>query len=168
MMKSLRWVLVVLTLIGMGAMGAGCFSTLTNNPALDVMESMANPRKTYVEAYIEYQGPDEKWAGPATFLIHINAKEEKAVIKVVQSSRSGSQGMASEVAREYLDRIASAIYDGDLSFRGCLTPLRVRMIRSDGAVLDKSGCRSSTGWPKVVSEVVDLFMEASLNGSGSF
>lgn len=181
----------LLFLAGVSIGATGCFSTFSNNPALDVLEGMAAGGKGFVEAYIEYQGPDEKWVGPPTFLLHINAKEEMAVIKIAQPAFQGDEGilpknsaiplnvrrpasgqnvgqnvgMTGEVARNQLNLLASAIQSGDVSFQGCLSPLRVRMIRVDGGVIDKQGCRGNEGWPKVVGEAVSQFMAATVQGS---
>lgn len=177
----------ILFLAGVSLGVSGCFSTFSNNPALDVLEGIAAGGKGFVEAYIEYQGPDEKWVGPPTFLLHVLAKEEMAVIKIAQPAFQGDEGaspvnsstslqfrrpasgravgMTGEVARNYLNQLASAIQSGDVSFQGCLSPVRVRMIRFDGGVIDKQGCRGGDGWPKAVGEAVSQFMAATVQGS---
>jgi hypothetical protein len=49
-------------------------------------------------------------------------------------------------------------------------PVRVRLIRSDGTLIERQGCRGQAGWPRVASEVVNHFIEgaifSSLHGGG--
>jgi|GEM_PF-6444614 len=37
----------------------------------------AGEKIPFVEAYIEFLGPNEKWAGPSTYLLHVNANESR-------------------------------------------------------------------------------------------
>lgn len=184
---------------------AGCTS-VSNHPALDAMKSASKGLgdKNFVEAYVEYRGPSEKWSGPASFLMHVVAKGNDPVkisftpafaaepantlptspiheMAPTMSGRrpagevsktpvaaasaapshapsSAPKAMTGEVARNHINQLAAAVQAGDVAFEGCLSPVRVRLIRADGAVLEKQGCRSVEGWPKAASEVVGQFM----------
>jgi hypothetical protein len=92
-----------------------------------------------------------------------NAPGAKAIGAVVELTRT--QGMSGEAAREELGKLMTALTGGEHSFRGCLSPVRVRVIRADGAVTERHGCRGSRGWSKAVSESVDHFIHKSLYGS---
>jgi len=179
-------------------------TSLSNHPALDAVRSMngaQNPAisgKSFVEAYIEYRGPQEKWAGPVTFLLHVVAKEgdlARVTFTPAFSKDSASESapatapihenaptvngrkpasaltlhhaLSAEVARTQINQLAAAIQSGDVEFSGCLSPVRVRLLRADGAVVEKQGCRSSDGWPKAASEAVGHFMEFTGQNSGA-
>ena len=51
------------------------------------------------------------------------------------------------------------------AFKGCLYPVRARLIRADGSVVEKQGCRSQLGWTRVASETVSLLISATVGGS---
>jgi hypothetical protein len=171
----------------------GCISSMNNAPQLDALQSLVGGGKSYVEAYVEYRGPQERWAGPSTFLIHVNAREGTAAkISVspnvfgnrkvdpanfqptmdtsrrpaskTQEHGPGSEaapGITAEAARNHLNQLAGAMQNGDVAFEGCLSPVRVRLIRTDGAVIEKQGCRSGEGWSRAASEMVHQFILAS-------
>ncbi len=161
-----------------------CLS-MQNQTTLDGI-SGAGP---YVEAYIEYPGPSDRWAGPSHFILHVLAKDSgmaqiavtPALFKVSNAEKNApgakaigavteltrTQGMSGEGAREELGKLMTALTGGEASFRGCLSPVRVRVIRADGAVTERHGCRGNRGWSKAVSESVDHFIYKSLYGSGS-
>ncbi len=179
-MKSIRNILFV---VGAGVMGSACLS-MQNQTTLEGIQGAAGP---YVEAYIEYPGPSDKWAGPSHFILHVLAKDSgmaqiavtpalfkpvavdphapgaKAIGAVTELTRT--PGMSGEAAREQLGRLMTALTGGEASFRGCLSPVRVRVIRADGAVTERHGCRGGKGWSKAVSESVDQFINKSLYGT---
>lgn len=193
-------------MVAAGALASGCMS-MQNQPAMEALQQKGAAPKPYVEAYVEYRGPAERWSGPTTFLLHVQAKDNglarvsvtpalfskpvepqmphpevagralaslagaASALPAVKGAASAavpapnsnpvSKGITGEAAREQLTQLASAIQGGDITFRGCLSPVRVRLIRSDGALLEKHGCRSQEGWPRAVSETVSRFILAS-------
>ena len=190
-------------LIAAAAVIGGCMSA-RNHPALEAVqkgqEGQGASGPTYVEAYIEYPGPQQKWAGPESFVLHVMAKEGKmaeltatpdwfnkttvklasrrlasALSEAAKGAEAAKQqpglsnfAVPKDVAREKLRYLAGAIQNGpEPVFKGCLSPVRVRLVREDGQFLEKTGCRSETGWPHVASESVEYFMTAMLYGSES-
>lgn len=203
--------------VGFGILSSvsGCMNA-QNHGALEAIQSMKQEEEkpealSFVELFIEYPGPQEKWAGPANFVLHVKAKENgpamvmatpswfnspiakhepkeppqgimaarlatantapangaaKGAAKGAKGANDGSsvnRGPASEYVRDQMNRLAAAMKEDTPSFRGCLSPVRIRLVRSNGALVEKAGCRSEKGWPHVASELVEQFMSASLN-----
>jgi hypothetical protein len=73
-------------------------------------------------------------------------------------ANAASGGVTQVNARDQVARLAEAIRDDDSPFSGCLNPVRVRLIRTDGILLERQGCRGQEGWPKVASEVASHFL----------
>ena len=48
--------------------------------------------------------------------------------------------------------LAESISTDKTPFFGCLSPVRARLIRSDGSLVEKFGCRSFQGWASVASQ----------------
>ncbi|MEK6580270.1 MAG: hypothetical protein AABZ55_13680 [Bdellovibrionota bacterium] len=155
---------------------SGCMS-MQSQTTLEAIQ-VAGGNQPYVEAYIEYPGPNAKWAGPASFILHITAKDTAAAQVAMtpnwlfpmsnpkDRALASERTISGEVAREHMARLVTAIQAGDTEFSGCLYPIRVRLIRADGAIVEKHGCRGPVGWAKASSEVVDQFITASVYGSG--
>ncbi len=181
----------------------GCTS-LNNNSTLEAMqESMGSGGLAYVEGFIEYSGPQSRWVGPATFSLHIEARDpgeakvsfrpdlwsrdggpapelREPVRKLGSTEKDGlsekeagspstalsanmprSLALSSEQAREELAYLATAMQGPEQKFSGCLSPVKVRLIRADGGVLERQGCRSQSGWPKAAGDVVHSFLKAT-------
>lgn len=140
----------------------------------------------FVEAYLEYVGPPERWAGPPSLLLHVTTQEspfaqvyfnrtqfqtevasssaaaaELKSIRTPSSQAGQSGGMAINVARDQLADLAQAIQAPDPTFYGCLFPVRARLIRADGSVLERQGCRGYGAWPTSMSRAVSGFIQTS-------
>lgn len=171
--------------LGLASAVSGCLS-MQSQTTMEAIQNATNGTtmntKPYVEAYVEYRGPHEKWAGPTTFLMHVSAKDAgMARISVTPAlfappipnptmndrTLASAKGMTGEAARDQMSRLASAMQGGDVAFNGCLYPVRVRLIRADGAIVEKSGCRGSEGWAKATSEAVNQFVVATVGGAGA-
>ncbi|MGZ3698225.1 MAG: hypothetical protein ACXWPM_09870 [Bdellovibrionota bacterium] len=148
----------------------------------DVDSSNPEGSGNFTDAYVEYPGPQDKWMGPANFVMHISTREIpasdgaarepasestlKAAISVTpkiftnRKPASAAAGVGMQLARDEVSRLATAMQEGDKPFSGCLSPVRVRLVRSDGTLLEKQGCRGQAGWPRVASEVVARLLEA--------
>lgn len=61
-------------------------------------------------------------------------------------------------AREQLAFLGLAVQNDSQPYSGCLYPVRVRLVKVDGALVDQQGCRGSTPWTRVASQTVDYFM----------
>lgn len=187
------------------ATGWGCLS-MQSQSTLDGPSSTSSSSQSYVEAYVEYPGPQFKWAGPASYILHVTAKDaglaqitmtpelkqaEKSRVEshdeeVTSSTRAPAaaapmdtsapasvppptsvpsfRNMTSDEARAQLAYMANALQGAQAPFRGCMSPVRVRMVRANGSILEKQGCRSEQGWSRAVSETVSAFVDASTNG----
>lgn len=128
-----------------------------------------------VEAYLEYVGPPEKWAGPKPFSIHVDASREGPIqIKLTSafeapelrswSSRTGGEFHVPGVTetRALLAELARLSAQKGETFQACVNPVRVRLIRADQSVVERLGCRGQGDWAAQVSQLTSLFMEASL------
>jgi hypothetical protein len=180
---------LALILSGWGCLSMQSQSTIDGNSA-------NGSTQPYVEAYFEYPGPQEKWSGPASFILHVVAKDSGAAqititpALVVDSTAPDHQEnptvsqrvpasalstavspaihkMTGEEAREQLAQLSTALQGAQAPFRGCMSPVRVRLVRADGALLEKQGCRSEMGWSRAVSDSVSSFMNASIYGTAA-
>lgn len=149
-----------------------CFGS--NNDTANTNSSLDDSGLPFTDAYIEYLGPHGKWAGPQTFSVHVNTKgPENAKVNIStsifkdespsdKSLQSVSHGITVEVAREQIARLSSAMQEQDSPVRGCLLPVRVRLIREDGVLMTRQGCRGQLGWPKVASEIVNQLVGSAV------
>ncbi len=151
------------------------------NPA---SQEMLEQGFAYVEAFIEFAGPEARWAGPQSFILHVDARDgtrakieltpspfRKAVQRkaptdgsiVERTLASAGQG-PSDTVRDRLADLAAMLDSPDRSFRGCLSPVRVRLIRSDGAVTERQGCRSQISWTRTASRIFSDFLSMAIDG----
>ena len=100
----------------------------------------------FVEAAVEYTGPQGRWAGPVSFMIKIEAYDAgPARIAVtpnlfrdvmespeVLGRAPASRGIPGERARMKLGEMAAALQGASQAFRGCLSPVKIRLVRADG------------------------------------
>jgi hypothetical protein len=188
--------LILTSSLIVAASGWGCLSMQSQTSIDNVAATTAASNQPYVEGYVEYAGPQSKWAGPASFILHVSAKEagdaqitttpalltsgsnsnpgaEPTLTQRVPAASSLSQAggvpvfkkLTSTEAREQLARLATALQGGTQApFRGCMSPVRVRLVRADGGIFERQGCRSELGWSRAVSESVSQFIDAAWNG----
>ena len=165
----------------------GACTSMQNQGVQDAIHAGTKP---YVEAYVEYLGPASRWLGPANWVIHVNTrelahaevtvtpewggapvKEEVVPAKLAkeetehkgQPERHAASvpGLSGPALREQIGALATSVQNaGEAPFQGCLNPIRIRMIREDGALLERQGCRGSTGWSRTISQAVSGFMAA--------
>ena len=153
-----------------GLILSGCVGGM-HQSTLDGLTGGEGTGAPFVEAFIEYRGPNSKWAGPATLTMHINAREQFAVIAVspeltkneggpetAQRNLAHAAQLPAEEARKELDQLGAALHLPDQPFQGCMYPVRARMIRSDGSLVDKVGCRNEKSWTKTASQLVAKMM----------
>ena len=171
MKSSLTAISAILVCISMAA----CMSTVF--PEQHDVKSQS----PIVEAYVEYTGAPARWAGPASFILHVNAKDAKTAEVSVKHEMLSQQVLekalnpnsvrapasvtevparSSVEARSSLAKLGEALDGETAESQGCLSPIRVRLIREDGSLLEKGGCRSGLGWPAVASQTVNYFMTA--------
>jgi hypothetical protein len=178
------------------ATGWGCLSMQSQNTIDGGNNNLSSSNQPFVEAYIEYPGPQTKWAGPSSFILHVTAKDagaaqitmtpdlptgdkpaapshdattssHRAPAASALSAAAGARTtrkMTSEEARNQLAFLGNALQGAQAPFRGCMSPVRVRMIRADGGIFERQGCRSELGWSRAVSEAVSTFVDASIHG----
>lgn len=169
MIRSYLWLSILMSMM---IFNEGCFNT--NSDIVNPGHSSGDVNAPFTEGYIEYPGPSEKWVGPQNFVVHIvtrgtgNAQISilPALFSTSMSDPKGS-GLATlniniGTVREELARLNAAMQEPERVFEGCLYPVRVNLIRSDGILIERQGCRGQLGWPRVVSEIVNHLIEASI------
>jgi hypothetical protein len=184
--------------ISLTVTGWGCLS-MQSQSTLDAANGAGGSNQPFVEAYIEYPGPQAKWSGPASFILHVTAKDagpaqitttpelatadKPAALPTAPSDHSEDEvsqrapaasglahmvtpfrNMSSDEARSQLAYLANSLQGAQAPFRGCMSPVRVRLVRANGSLLERLGCRSELGWSRAVSESVSTFVDASING----
>ena len=184
---------------------AGACTSLTDHPAMNSLEAVkgqSNPGQPYVEAYFEFVGPQAKWAGPPSWVVHVDAREgewarvktqptlftegaatatiptapdetikegahggEKRAPAAVSKAQPPASSLTVQNARTQLAEIASMISPDrkpqSVVNLACLHPVRVRLIKQDGTVLDQQGCRSIHGWEAQVAKTTAAFLDSS-------
>lgn len=160
------------------SMVAGCMSMQGDGNTLDLVEESMGNFKPILEAYIEYSGPQARWAGPASFILHVDAKDgQYPKIQVnpnlflpetgdpeITGRVPAAERLTTEQARDRLNILAVLMQEQEQVFRGCLSPVRVRLIRQDGSIIERQGCRGQVGWSKEASEVVNYFISGGVYG----
>jgi hypothetical protein len=114
----------------------------------------------FVEATIAYPGTDARWAGPPGFSVSVTTlKKGNAQILVSPTGKKGT--LKIEAAREEMNRLHTALRAEESPFLGCLLLVHVKLVRADGAAIERTGCRSQLGWPRFASEIVNHLMEVT-------
>src|SRR4051812_14008571 len=74
--RKRHWVRVAAgSAIALALSGAGCLS-MQSQTSLDATNAKpVASNQPYVEVYVEYAGPQQKWAGPSSFILHVMAKD---------------------------------------------------------------------------------------------
>jgi hypothetical protein len=157
----------------------GCVGSQPQS-AMDAMEA----GMAFVEGYIEFGGPDARWAGPESIILHVDARDgvdAKLDLTPTIFKRGGKKGGAStarralasagnavaipsEAVRGMLADLAATLDSPDRAFRGCLSPVRVRLIRSDGAVVERQGCRTQIAWTRTASRIFSDLLSLAVDG----
>jgi hypothetical protein len=156
----------------LGTWAAAC-SSAHNHPL--TQGQLLRKQAPVVEAFLEYVGPPDKWAGPASFVVHVTARElshpEVALYPshlahpVAPSGRAvasanGEMKLTGATARDQLAELAG-LMGQEQSWYGCLYPVRVRLIREDGSLTDKYGCRGQDGWPAAMTRILGQFIQVA-------
>jgi hypothetical protein len=89
----------------------------------------------------------------------------RAPANAATGSAAAAHRLTSDEAREQLAHLATALQGPQAPFHGCMSPVRVRLVRADGGIFERQGCRSELGWSRAVSEAVSSFVSASLHGA---
>jgi hypothetical protein len=151
----------------------GCFGS-SNSTTVGDNAVAGDSSQPFTDAFIEYSGPHEKWAGPQTFTVHISTKGEGKAKVFISTSvfktgshvnkeiRSVSTDLTVQAAREQFARLYTVLQAKDTPVQGCLSPVKVRLVRADGVLVTRQGCRGQTGWPRVASEITNHMIESSL------
>lgn len=176
-----------LVLLTAAASLPACFAIPTKKEVARATPAAAMAESPIVEAYMEYVGPPERWAGPQTLVVHLTAKDPEfaqltvnppiaeagALLAPLSNSSlagprrpllDGANRLSYGVAKDNLSFLASSVKESpDPQFTGCLYPLRLKLVRSNGAVIERNGCRSLQGWPVVFSDVTSRVLTASMH-----
>lgn len=180
---------IALSTLLIGAAGCVGANNASLSTVVDALEGAAPHASPVVEAYVQYLGPDARWAGPALWSLHVSAKDGTLPVIELVPAISGARapiaapevlgrapasalgltripGQAIQAAiqqsikppsldqvRDRLAHLAGIIQAGDASTEACSMAVRVRLTRADGSVIEKQGCRASTNWSQLVSEI---------------
>lgn len=161
----------ILGVISFSLVFSGCFGSGKDTAG----DSMGDNSIPFSDAYIEYPGPNARWSGPQSFILH-SVTRGSGKTKVYVSSgiapgknpkasgvKAVSESLSVEAAREELARFYASLQSREEIYRGCLSPIRIKLIRADGVLIERQGCRGQTGWPRVASEVVNHLIESSVS-----
>lgn len=163
---------------------AGCAGT-RDPAALEAIRAQTGHEEAraapFVEAFIEFPGPREDWAGPVSVQVYAAARDVKADPEFrvapsiairrralassappVDGSRRARVQLTAESVREHLASLGQELTQPTPAAPSCYAPVRVRLVRADGTSVDRQGCRSADGWPRLASELASLFIAASL------
>ncbi len=159
-----NWVFGALTALSISVGLSGCFGSSKGGNVLDGrLNEDGNP--PFTEAIIEYPGPAEKWAGPQSLMAHLSAQGGRSgEITVSHAGFKLSEFhplISIEQAREQLDRIHSVVNHELKGSPQCSSPVKIRLIRTDGALISKQACRGQSGWPRVASDLTAQWMGLS-------
>lgn len=132
---------------------------------------------SWVEAFIEFSGPEDRWAGPPSLVFRIEAPKggELALVqtnfdiplapKLVPAdgralAKADEPKLMANQVRIDLAAFARMIEQAPLDEKAgaCLYPLRARVMRADGAILEKTGCRGNGGWTRTAGFLVDHYL----------
>ncbi|HUP55959.1 MAG TPA: hypothetical protein VM598_00800, partial [Bdellovibrionota bacterium] len=151
------WSCAVLLSASLLALAPACVG-MHGQGGLDALNT--GGEKPIVEAFFEYSGPQDRWAGPSSLVVHVTARDgvdptitlspgvfqpEAGAVDFSSPMTAKRSGLTTAIVRERLALVATAMNDKakEEAASGCLSPVRARMIRSDGSLLEKRGCRSS-------------------------
>jgi hypothetical protein len=165
--------IVVLTLIIALSSCAGM-----TTPELAKAPLARAPNDAFVEAYLEFVGPPDRWAGPRTLTLHLLARESedaqailtpnpvKAFLPSTGEIKPSANPISGIVARTELDELGRAVLEQAVPFSGCLYPVRVKLIREDGSLVEREGCRANHGWPVAISHAVSDMIQIARSEQG--
>jgi len=75
--------------------------------------------------------------------------------QVIVGEGTHRKSWSADELRARLSQLAESVEDSKIEYPGgCLYPVRIRLLRADGGVVEKAGCRSSRGWVKDASALV--------------
>jgi hypothetical protein len=170
-----RIAIVVVTGIALTLAAASCVGN-HGQSTLDAISGSIQDKtpKPIVEAYVEYPGPQERWSGPSTLAVHITARDGADPSVSVSPNIFQLDGaiptppkrsaLTTQIVRERLALVATAlsVNTGKMDEPGgCLYPMRARLIRSDGSLIEKRGCRSPIGWAFQASDAATDLVAAA-------
>lgn len=189
----------------LGAVSAALLVTSSCSSIQDEIQgrapaSAAATAESFVEAFIEYAGPSERWAGPEPLMVQFSARDgdqayslvsqptwkspavhiqagagrapaskqgvehdNSAVVtghdpvaqQVIEGEGTHRKSWSADELRVRLAQLAESVEESKIEYPGgCLYPVRIRLLRADGGVVEKAGCRSSRGWVKDASALV--------------
>ena len=162
-------------IVALATVFAGCAGSSSSRP------EGGGTAATFVEAFIEFPGPDAKWAGPDSIVLHVDARSAQ-VAKIeftpalaVRTKGGRSLAFATDapahplfrevptrMVRDRLAALGEELESPDRPFAGCLNPVRVWLIRADDEVVEKKGCRTQVSWTRASSRAFSDILSAWL------
>jgi hypothetical protein len=166
---------LVYSIAGFALVLSGCFGSTDERSEDSANPLSDDPTLPFIEATIEYPGPHEKWAGPQNFSIKVvnwSAGGAKVTIhpplsknvshKMKHAKQSEASGLSTEAARADFARLHTALQSDESGVHGCLSPIKVKLLRADGALVERQACRTQPGWPRVAHEIANHWIELAV------
>lgn len=167
MKSKLKLTIAYLSCLSLAMISSGCFGSSKGGTLLDgrLNDESAPP---YTEVLIEYPGPSQKWAGPPSVYGHLTSQAGKPA-KLVMSHLGAEQSELTsafkpETAKEQIEHLRYSAQNEVTPSASCSSPVKVRLVRADGAVISKNACRGQVGWPRVASEITANWMSTAFQG----
>ena len=86
-------------------------------------------------------------------------------MKALDRAKDADEDQVKHSIRVKLAELADLIQEGTEHFRACLYPLKVRLVRADGVILERQGCRNQDHWARMSSLAVSDFLTAYVRGT---
>lgn len=166
---SLAWV-------GTLALLAGACVSKQSHELINAFDDKGS--KQYQAAWIEYIGPDQKWAGGSLLKIEIDLKKSgkdgesplsvqygNDPVQFKLQNRGANRKVAAihMASHDALQELALVLQDSKKENRNsCIHPVRVQLKRIDGAIEDHFGCRGVDSWVFDVSRLTDQLIRQSV------
>lgn len=141
-----------------------------------LLESISPQGGHFVEAVVEYSGPDARWAGPQNFVLRVQVSQDhqtkvswivpefkdKAMFAGRQLASVPKDENQAGAIQDQMRALAFEIQKETGAYTGCLWPVRVRMVRNDGVVIERRGCRGQNRWTERAGRFFDQMLSASI------
>ncbi len=117
-----------------------------------------------VEGVIEFVGPDAKWAGPASMLLKLSAKpgqagEAGALVSLTPTLVPTGVNATLDKVKERLIELERVSSGPQQEIAGCASPVKLRLVRLNGQVIDRVTCRGATPLALAASQTMAYFLD---------
>lgn len=143
---------------------AGCVSEdelIVESPSVP---TASDGTPLFTNLYIEFPAPSARWAAGDGKTLQLTTREaNRAELAIVRGDFDRAPASVQEVdadfAREQVKKLYEQLVqanDGP-NARACPLPVRVRLIRGDGVLLERQDCRGGAEWVRAASRMIAEF-----------